>query len=181
MMRFRDRMLLLALGALFLALGIYTIFSIIEEHRFVTGEFVGWIEADATIEDYQASITDCVKTRKEYTYYIQYEYTVSFDTPAGRVSVHNSMVNQERRASPGLTADSFAPLVTGEAGALSYDPENPEDYRWGRKDDITKAASSPLRILICAVFIAGSAMIIWLAIRPLIKKKEKNLWHETDD
>jgi len=181
MMKLRDRVLLLALGGVFLVLGIFTMSSIIEERRFVNGDFIQWIQTDATIDDYQVSIDSREPSRKEYIYTLRYDYTVNFETSEGWVRIHNSIESQEKRASPDLTTDSFAPMIIGEVNPLSFNPDDPEDYRWGSKDDITKAASNPMRILICAVFIVGSVLLIWLAIRPFIKKKEKLAWHETDD
>ena len=181
MIRVRDRLLLVVLGVIFLALAVYSIYSLIEERRFVTGDFVGWAESNATVEDSRISILGITSSGKDFVYSLRYEYKVSFDTAAGRVIFDYSIDNQEKRAESNLSADDFRPINAGDAGTVSYDPGNPEDYRWGNKAAITKNATNPTRFLICIALIAGSGLIIWIAIRPFINKKEKRPWHETDE
>jgi len=178
MIRVRDRLILLALGVIFVAFGIYMIFTIVEDHRFINGDFVSWLEAEAVIDDCRAGIVDLTRSGKEYIYTIRYEYTVSFNTSMGWVSYENTADNQVRQTSPDLTIDAFQQIASGNAGTVSYDPENPEDFRWGSKDNIAKAASNPMRILFCIVLLAGSGLVMWLAIRPLLRQKEKLAWHE---
>ena len=179
MIRIRDRLLLIVFGALFIALGIYTMFVYIAENRFIKGEFSDWIEIDATIDDYRAVITDCVKSGKNYVYNISYEYTFSFDTAKGRVSYDTSIESREERAEPSLPAESFQNLMSWSATTICYNPDNPEDNRWGSKDDIIQVATNPLRFLVCGVLIAGGAIVLWLAVRPLLNQKSENSWHGT--
>lgn len=180
MIRIRDRLLLMAFGALFIALGIYTVFMYIAENRFISGGFSEWIEIDATIDDYRAVITDCVKSGKNYVYNIRYEYTFSFDTDKGRVSCETSIESREMRDDPNLSEETFRNLMTWSATTISYNPEDPEDNRWGSKDGIIENATNPLRFLICGALVVGGAIVLWLAVRPLLNQKSKESWHGTE-
>ena len=178
----RDRLLLLIFGLLFVAFGIITALSLYEERSFINGAFNDWIETDAVIGDYMVTVSEPVKSGRDYKYTVKYEFTISFDTADGRISLERSVESNERTTTPEDIDDTFYAVPPGSVRTLCYDPAKPEDNRWGGKDDIIKAATSPLRLLMCFLLGAIGLFIIWLAIKPLVQEKlQKKTWHGTQE
>jgi hypothetical protein len=178
MIRMRDRVMLLAFGLVFVALSIFASSSFFEDRRFIYEKFGAWIETDAVIDNYEVTVSEPAVSGRDYIFTIRYEYTVSFTTAAGRVSYFRSTESSERRSSPDNTVDTAGTILPGTVRTLCYDPENPEENRWGGKDEIIKAATSPLRIIVCQGLGVIGLLTIWLAIKPIVREKfQKNSWH----
>lgn len=174
MIRMRDRIMLLAFGLIFIIMSVFASSSLFEERRFIKEQFTKWIETDAVFDDYKVTVSEPTASGRYYIFTVRYEYTISFMTAGGRVSYTKSDETSEKRSSPDASADEYGSIPPGTVRTLCYNPDNPDDNRWGGKDEIIKSATSPLRIIVCFGIGVIGLLIIWLALKPIIREKFSN-------
>jgi len=178
MTRLRDRYLLLLFGAIFVVIGIIAFFIFIDERRFIREEFSAWIETDAVVDDYRVIGTDYSQSGGDYIYVVDFLYTISFDTAVGRISYDKPGESSGKSSTQSYPEDYYNTLPPGTVITICYDPANPEGYRHGSRDDITRAAMDPLRFLISPVVCALGVLGILWAYRPVLKgrKQQTDTW-----
>ena len=171
MVRLRDRLMLLCFGLIFVILSILTLSSAFEDRRFIDEKFGTWLETEAVIDDYNVTVSGPTISGRYYDYVVKYEYTISFNTDAGKVSYLRSTENTERKTSMEEADETYYTVPSGTVRTLCYDPANPDDNRWGSREEIIQDAKSPFRILMLFGVGAIGLVTIWLALKPIIKEK----------
>ena len=158
-------LVIIGAGLVFIAGGVCIMLFHISENRFVDTELPDWKDAYATIED--AWITrehiDSMEDssgRREYK--VAYEYIISFMTSKGQITLHDTRENSGKTEDDTIPRSAYNIFEPGEELAICYNPGNPENYRFGSKQENTARAKSPVMPILAAVFclIGISAIIL---------------------